>query len=72
MEWGYLAGRVATAAGVLLAAFTVAFLLLQALPGDAVMIRFEDPELGLTEAQIAEIRVAYGTETPLCSSTGAP
>lgn len=65
MEWGYLAGRVATAAGVLLAAFTVAFLLLQALPGDAVMIRFEDPELGLTEAQIAEIRVAYGTETPL-------
>ncbi|PFG20163.1 ABC transporter permease [Serinibacter salmoneus] len=65
MEWGYLAGRIATAAGVLLAAFTVAFLMLQALPGDAVMIRFEDPELGLTEAQIAEVRAAYGTETPL-------
>ena len=52
----YALSRVASAAGVLLAAFTVAFLLLQALPGDAVMIRFENPELGLSPAQIAALK----------------
>ncbi|PWD49395.1 peptide ABC transporter permease [Serinibacter arcticus] len=61
----YALGRVASAAGVLLAAFTVAFLLLQALPGDAVMIRFENPELGLSPEQIAGIRESYGADVGL-------
>lgn len=61
----YALGRVASAAGVLLAAFTVAFLLLQALPGDAVMIRFENPELGLTAEQIASVRESYGADVGL-------
>ncbi|GMA30815.1 ABC transporter permease [Litorihabitans aurantiacus] len=58
----YAAGRLASAAGVLLAAFTIVFLLLQALPGDAVMIRFENPELGLTPEQIASVRESYGAD----------
>lgn len=61
----YVLGRIASAIGVLLAAFTVAFLLLQALPGDAVMIRFESPELGLTADQIAAIRESYGADAGL-------
>lgn len=58
----YVGGRLLSAVGVLLAAFTLAFLLLQALPGDAVMIRFESPELGLTPEQIATIRESYGAD----------
>ncbi|MFL1381510.1 MULTISPECIES: ABC transporter permease, partial [unclassified Nocardiopsis] len=50
---------------VLLAAFTAAFVLLQAMPGDAVMIKFENPELGLSPEQIAALRVAYGVDAPL-------
>lgn len=61
----YLVSRIASAALVLLAAFTVTFLLLQALPGDAVMIRFENPELGLSPEQIASIRESYGADTGL-------
>lgn len=66
----YAAGRVASALGVLLAAFTLAFLLLQALPGDAVMIRFENPELGLTAEQIATIRESYGADAGLLTQYG--
>jgi len=36
----YLLGRIGQAVLVLLVTFTAAFLLLQALPGDAIMIRF--------------------------------
>lgn len=61
----YLVSRLASAAVVLLAAFTLAFLLLQALPGDAVMIRFENPELGLSPEQIAQIRESYGADAGL-------
>ncbi|MFC3996962.1 ABC transporter permease [Nocardiopsis sediminis] len=50
---------------VLLAAFTAAFILLQAMPGDAVMIKFENPELGLSPEQIAALRAAYGVDAPL-------
>jgi peptide/nickel transport system permease protein len=50
---------------VLLAAFTVAFVLLQALPGDAVLIKFLGSEMGLTAEQIAELRIAYGADAPL-------
>ncbi|MGC0249134.1 ABC transporter permease [Pseudactinotalea sp. Z1748] len=61
----YFAARIGQAATVLLVAFTAAFLLLQAMPGDALMIRFENPELGLSPAQIADLRTAYGADTPL-------
>ena len=61
----YLAGRVGQAVLVLMATFTAAFLLLQALPGDAIMIKFMSPEMGLSADQIAEIRKAYGADLPL-------
>jgi peptide/nickel transport system permease protein len=62
---GYLARRVGQALLVLLATFTVAFLLLQALPGDAVLIKFLSTEMGLTPDQLAEIRLAYGADHPI-------
>lgn len=57
-------GRVAQSLLVIALAFTAAFVLLQALPGDAVLIKFENPELGLSPDQIAAIRAAYGADTP--------
>ncbi len=50
---------------VLWAAFTLSFFLLQVLPGDAVLIKFQNPDLGLSPAQIAEMRLAYGADNPL-------
>ena len=61
----HLAERLGQALLVLLAAFTVAFVLLQALPGDAVLIKFLGSEMGLTADQIAELRIAYGADAPL-------
>ncbi|AWI60571.1 ABC transporter permease [Sinorhizobium fredii] len=61
----YLLGRVGQALLVLWAAFTVSFVLLQAMPGDAILIKFQNPEFGLTAQQIAEIRASYGAESPL-------
>jgi peptide/nickel transport system permease protein len=61
----YLIGRVGQAIVVLAVTFTAAFLLLQVLPGDAVMIKFMSPEMGLNADQIAEIRAAYGADLPL-------
>jgi peptide/nickel transport system permease protein len=58
----YLFGRIGQAVLVLWAAFTVTFLLLQLLPGDAVLIKFQNPDLGLGPRQIAEIRAAYGAD----------
>ena len=66
----YLISRIAQAALVLWAAFTVAFILLQVLPGDAVMIKFESPDLGLSASQIAEIRSAYAVDQPLIVQYG--
>jgi peptide/nickel transport system permease protein len=62
---GYLLRRLGQALLVLLAAFTVAFVLLQALPGDAVLIRFLGRDMGLTPEQIADIRLAYGADAPI-------
>ena len=59
-----LLGRFGQALIVVVLAFTLAFVLLQALPGDAVLIKFENPELGLSPDQIAAIRAAYGADTP--------
>ncbi|NIG73562.1 ABC transporter permease [Klebsiella sp. Ap-873] len=61
----YLAGRVAQALLVLWAAYSVSFILLQLLPGDAVLIKFQNPDLGLSAEQIQEMRVIYGESTPL-------
>src|SRR6478672_2465504 len=61
----YVIGRVGQAALVLWAAFTVSFILLQALPGDAILIKFLSPELGLSPAQLAEIQAAYASDTPI-------
>src|SRR5438132_5742763 len=61
----YILARILQATFVLWAAFTVSFILLQALPGDEILIKFENPDLGLSKQQIAEIRVAYGADVPL-------
>lgn len=61
----YILGRIGQALLVLIATFTVAFLLLQALPGDAVLIKFLSSDMGLTPEQLADIRVSYGADGPL-------
>ena len=57
--------RVGQSVFVLWAAFTLSFFLLQVLPGDAVLIKFQNPDLGLSPDQIAEMRLAYGADNPL-------
>src|SRR5699024_707180 len=61
----WITRRVYQAAGVLLLTFTAALLLLQAMPGDALLIRFEDPTLGLSPEQIESLRQSYGADRPL-------
>ncbi|MBH2999612.1 ABC transporter permease [Serratia marcescens] len=61
----YLAGRIGQAALVLWAAFTLSFILLQVLPGDAILIKFQNPDMGLSPAQIADMRAAYGADVPV-------
>ncbi|STT73051.1 ABC transporter permease [Klebsiella pneumoniae] len=61
----YLLRRFGQGLLVLWAAFTLTFFLLQVLPGDAVLIKFQNPDLGLSPAQIAEMRLAYGADSPL-------
>jgi peptide/nickel transport system permease protein len=61
----YALRRTAQAALVVVATFVLAFLLLHALPGDAIVARYASPELGLTEAQLDELRAVYGTDQPL-------
>jgi peptide/nickel transport system permease protein len=60
----YLLGRVGQAALVLWIAFTASYVLLQLLPGDSILIKFQNPELGLSPQQIAEIRAYYGAGDP--------
>lgn len=66
----YLTSRIAQALLVLWAAFTASFVLLQFLPGDAVLIKFLNPELGLSPEQLAEIRLAYGADAPIWQQYG--
>lgn len=61
----YALRRTGQAALVVVATFVLAFLLLHALPGDAIVARYASPELGLTEAQLDELRAVYGTDQPL-------
>ena len=60
----YALRRAGQAAIVLIAAFTATFFLLQMLPGDAILIKFDNPELGLTPEQIEAIRASYGADVP--------
>ncbi|TXK40683.1 ABC transporter permease [Nonomuraea sp. C10] len=55
----YVLFRAGQAVLVLWAAFTAAYVLLRMLPGDSILIKFQNPELGLSPQQIAEIRAHY-------------
>ena len=57
--------RTGQAALVLLITYTVAFILLSALPSDGVMARYASPDLALSAEEIARIREAYGADDPL-------
>lgn len=57
--------RIGAAVLVLWASFTLAFILLTALPGDAVSTRYADPELGLSASEIADMQQAYGSDEPV-------
>ena len=61
----YLLRRTGQAVLVLWAAFSVSFVLLQLMPGDAVLIKFLNPDLGLGPEQIADIQAAYGADQPV-------
>lgn len=61
----YVLRRIGQAVLVLALAYTGAFLLLAALPGDAVIARYASPDLGLTAEQIQTIRESLGADEPL-------
>lgn len=65
MSFKAIALRIGQALVVIWATFTVAFILLTALPGDAVASRYDNPTLGLTPEQLATIREVYGADEPL-------
>lgn len=61
----YIVKRLGQGILVLWAAWTLSFVLLQLLPGDAIMIKFLDPSLGLSADQIAQMRKVYGEGVPV-------
>lgn len=61
----YVLRRIGQAVLVLALAYTVAYVLLAALPGDAIIARYASPDLGLTDAQIQAIRESLGADEPL-------
>lgn len=65
MTLGAFARRLGQAVLVLFLAYTAAFILLSALPGDAIMARYGSPDLGLTPEQLDQIRLTYGADQPL-------
>ena len=66
----YVLHRAGQAVLVLALAYTGAYLLLAALPGDAIIARYANPDLGLTDAQIQAIREALGADQPLIVQYG--
>ncbi|MDK8871300.1 hypothetical protein [Paracoccus sp. SSJ] len=58
----YALGRTGQAIVVLWAAFAIAFVLLQLMPGDAVLIRFVGGDLGLSPEAVMRIREFYGAD----------
>ncbi|PYE26060.1 peptide/nickel transport system permease protein [Rhizobium sp. PP-CC-3A-592] len=67
----FVLARIGQAVLVLWAAFTLSFVLLQAMPGDAVLIKFLNPEYGLSPEQIAEIRADYAVDGSLFAQYAA-
>lgn len=61
----YVLRRCGQALLVLLVAFTATFFLLHLLPGDSIAARYGNPQLGLSEAQLAEIRASMGYDEPV-------
>ncbi len=61
----YLIGRVLQALLVLWIAYTATFLLLSLLPGDGIMIKFENPDAGLSTEEIAAVRAYYRVDDPV-------
>lgn len=61
----YVLRRIGQAILVLALAYTAAYLLLAALPGDAIIARYASPDLGLTPEQIQQIRESLGADKPL-------
>lgn len=61
----YVAKRVAQAVLVLWAAYTLSFILLSALPGDAVNNRIQDPENQLSPEAAKVLLEYYGLDRPL-------
>lgn len=61
----YVAKRVAQAVGVLWAAYTVSFVLLSALPGDAVSNRVQNPEANISPEGARLLLAYYGLDRPL-------
>jgi peptide/nickel transport system permease protein len=66
----YVIGRIGQALLVLWVAFTLSFILLQAMPGDAVLIKFLNPEFGLSADQVAEIRQSYAVDSNIVVQYG--
>lgn len=58
----YILSRIGQSLLVLWAAFTISFVLLQSMPGDAILIKFQSPDYGLSPEQLADIRAAYGAD----------
>ena len=58
----YVLKRIGQALIVLLLAYTLAFFLLSALPSDGVAARYADPALGLSQAEIEQIREQMGVD----------
>jgi peptide/nickel transport system permease protein len=61
----YVLERISQGALVLWVAFTISFILVQLMPGDAVLIRFLNPDMGMTPEDIARIQTFYGSDAPV-------
>lgn len=66
----YLLRRVGLAAGVLWAAFTVSYVVLYLIPGDAVSAMTAATDVPLSAAEIAVLRAEYGVDEPLLVQYG--
>ncbi|MGD7002000.1 ABC transporter permease [Corynebacterium halotolerans] len=61
----YILRRIGQAVLVLFITYTLSFLLLSALPSDAVTARYASPDLGLSAEEIDRIRRELGADQPL-------
>ena len=66
----YLLRRIGLAVGVLWAAFTVSFVVLYLIPGDAVDAMVSAQEVPPSAAELAQLRAQYGVDEPLIVQYG--